>query len=335
MMSLPEIWFLILCFEIALYVVLDGADLGIGLLSLLPQEERRRSFLMHTVGPIWDANETWLVIAGGTLFGAFPLAYSIILNALYIPVFIIIFGLITRAVSFEFRTVSTHKRFWEFAFGTGSLLAVIGQGFAAGGLLTGIHIANNQFSGGPFDWLSPITILLTIGILMSYIVVGYMYLIKKTDYTLEGETFRHVVMAAGVTLAAFIGATVLLPSSGDYIFFHRWTIEPTRSILFGISALIVLSGAVLAYGTWRKEFHRQLHSVCMVIFALGFIGLLIGVYPYMIPPELTIFDLAASPGTLSFMLWGIGPLLPIVLAYNFFLYHTFRGSSAEDRSEGY
>lgn len=334
MMSLPEIWFLILCFEIALYVVLDGADLGIGLLSLLPQEERRRSFLMHTVGPIWDANETWLVIAGGTLFGAFPLAYSVILNALYIPVFTVIFGLIIRAVSFEFRTVSVHKRFWELSFGIGSFLAVIGQGFAAGGLLSGIHITNHQFSGGSFDWLSPITIMLTIGILMSYIVVGYLYLIKKTDYALEGETFRHVVMAAGVTLAAFIGATILLPS-GDYVFFQRWAVEPTRSILFGITILIGIFSALLAYGTWKKEWHRQLHTMCMAVFGLGFIGLLIGVYPYMIPPELTIFDAAASHNTLQFMLWGIGPLLPIVLAYNFFLYHTFRGFSAEDRSEGY
>ena len=334
MISLPAIWFLILCFEIGLYVILDGADLGIGVLTLFPQDENKRSLLMHTVGPIWDANETWLVIAGGTLFGAFPLAYGVILNALYIPVFIIIFGLIMRAVAFEFRTVNAQKRPWELAFGLSSLLAVVGQGFAAGGLLSGIKIAGGQFAGGPFDWLSPITLMLTVGIVMSYIVVGYLYLVKKTDYALEGERFRHVVIAAGFTLIAFIGTAILLPSQ-HYIFFERWTVEPTRSILFGITALIALSGAVLAYGVWREEFHRQLHTVCMVIFALGFTGLLIGVYPYMIPPDVTIFDAAASDTTLKFMLWGIGPLLPIVLAYNFLLYRIFRGSPAEDRSEEY
>jgi len=334
MISLPVIWFVIVCFEIGLYVILDGADFGIGVLTLFPQEEKNRSLLIQTVGPIWDANETWLVIAGGTLFGAFPLAYSVILNALYIPVFIIIFGIIMRAVSFEFRIVSVHKQSWEFVFGASSLLTVLGQGFAAGGLLTGIKIVNNQFAGGPFDWFSPLTLMLTVGIVMSYIVVGYLYLVKKTNYALEGERFRHVVMAAGLTLAAFVGTTVLLPSE-HYVFFERWTVEPSRSILFGISVLIGIAGMSLVYGVWSKKFYRHLHTICMIIFALGFVGLLIGIYPYMIPPNVTIFDAASSPATLKFMLWGIGPLLPIVLAYNFYLYRVFSGSTAEDRSEGY
>jgi cytochrome d ubiquinol oxidase subunit II len=333
-LDLPTIWFLVICLEAGLYVILDGADLGIGVLTLVPQKEDQRSLLMHTVGPIWDANETWLVIAGGTLFGAFPMAYGLILNALYIPVFVIIFGLIIRAVAYEFRTISTHKVLWEYAFGAGSLLAVFGQGFAVGGLLSGITVVNGKFAGGSFDWLSPITLLLTVGITMSYVVVGYLYLIKKTDFALEGERFRHVVMAAGLTLVGFIGAAVLLPSQ-HYIFFERWTSEPARTILFVITALIASSSVILTYGILREKFHHELHTVCMIIFALGFVGLLIGVYPYLIPPSITIYDAAASPATLRFMLWGIGPLLPIVLAYNFYLYRIFRLDTGQDRSDEY
>jgi cytochrome d ubiquinol oxidase subunit II len=333
-LDLPSVWFLILAFEVGLYVILDGADLGIGLLSLLPQKTDGRTLLIHTIGPIWDANETWLVIAGGTLFGAFPLAYSVILNALYIPVFIIIFGLIARAVSFEFRAISARKRGWEFAFGVGSLLAVAGQGLAAGGLLSGIRVVNQQFAGGPFDWCTPITGMVTVGIVMSYVVIGYLYLVKKNDYALEGERFRHVVLAAILTLVAFIGAAILLPSS-HYLFFQAWTVEPTRTILWCVSAVIASSSLILLYGILTEKFHRELHTICMVILGLGFIGLLVGIFPYIIPPDITIYDAAASPATLRFMLWGIAPLLPIVLSYNLFMYHVFRGSSAEDRSDEY
>jgi cytochrome d ubiquinol oxidase subunit II len=334
MISLPEIWFLIVCLEIGLYVILDGADLGIGLLSLLPQEEKSRSLLIHTVGPIWDANETWLVIAGGTLFGAFPVAYAIILNALYIPVFIIIFGIIVRAVSFEFRAMSANKHFWGLCFGFGSLLAVVGQGFAAGGLLSGIAIAHGHFTGGPFDWLTPITFFITAGIVMSYVVVGYAYLIKKTDYEFQKESFFRVIIASGLTFLAFVAATILLPQQ-HYVFLTRWSTEPTRSFLFFVSGVIVIIGMFLLYGTVWHKFHRELHNMCMAIFILAFIGLLIGIYPYMIPPSLTIFDAAASETTLRFMLWGIGPLLPIVLGYNFYMYRVFRNDAADDRSEEY
>lgn len=331
---LPMIWFFIVCLEIALYIVLDGADLGIGVLSLLPQEEKSRSLLVHTIGPIWDANETWLVIAGGTLFGAFPMAYAIILNALYIPVFMVIFGLIMRAVSFNFRTMSVNKYFWGLCSGLGSLLAILGQGFAAGGLLSGIQIVNGQFAGGSFDWFSPLTIFITVGILMSYVVVGYAYLIKKTEHEFERESFSRVVAAACLTFVAFVAATILLPFE-HYTFFMRWTTEPSRAILFFISALIVATGLVLLYGAIWHTFRRQLYSLCVAIFILAFLGLLVGIYPYLIPPSLTIFETAASPATLTFMLWGIGPLLPIVLAYNFYMYRVFRDKVTEEQNEDY
>ncbi len=332
MIDLPSIWFFIICLEIGLYVVLDGADLGIGLLSLFPQKEDERSVLIHTVGPIWDANETWLVIAGGTLFGAFPLAYAIVLNALYIPIYIMIFGFILRAAAFEFRVVSKHKRFWSALFGLGSLLAIVGQGAAAGGLLSGIAITNGHFGGGAFDWATPITLFTTIGIAMSYAVVGYAYLIKKTAHELHAESFVNILGASLITIASFIVLTLLLPAQ-HYIFLQRWTVEPTRSFLIAVVGLIALFGAILIWGAIRRSLHHELHGLTLAIFVLAFLGLIVGVYPYMIPPILTAQDLAASSSTLTFMLWGLGPLLPIVFAYNVYMYHVFRGTTADDRSE--
>ena len=320
---LPVIWFLILCLEIGLYIMLDGADLGLGMLSLLPQPQEKRSLIMQTLGPIWDANETWLVIAGGTLFGAFPLVYSVVLNALYLPVMLILFGLIVRAVSFEFREYTNDTRFWEVVFGLGSLLAVLGQGFAAGGLLSGIHITNGQFSGGTFDWVTPLTFFMTLGVVTSYAVVGYAYLIKKADYELKNQSFFRIVIAAGLSFAGFFAATLLLPQLQNLLL-ERWTTAPTNYLLFIAVGLIALVAAFLIYDILKKRRAEHLHTLCMCIFVLSFVGMMIGIYPYIVPPSVTIFDAAASPATLQFMLWGIGPLLPIVLAYNWYLYRVFR-----------
>lgn len=331
---LPTIWFGIIAFEIALYVLLDGADLGIGMLTLFPQKESARALMMKTVGPIWDANETWLVIAGGTLFGAFPAAYAIILNALYIPIMIILFGLILRAVAFEFHEYSENKHFWATIFGWGSLLAVVGQGCAAGGLLSGIAIQGGQFAGGAFDWITPITFFMAVGIIFSYVVVGYAYLIKKTRYELPHESFLHIIEAGGATLVAFLAATFFLPSK-QYIFFERWTFEPTRTILFAIAGLIIIAGILLALRTFHHVHPKGLHGLSLSIFVLGFIGLLVGIYPYLAPPSLTIFDAAASSTTLRFMLWGIGPLIPIICAYNWYIYRVFKGDLSSERGESY
>ena len=267
MMSLPDIWFGIVCLEIALYVLLDGADLGLGMLSLFSRREDKRSLMMQTVGPIWDANETWLVVAGGTLFGAFPLAYAVALNALYVPVMLVLFGLIVRAVSFEFHEFSKLKGVWGALFGAGSLLAVVGQGAALGGVLGGIRVAGGHFAGGLFDWVTPLTFFITFGVAFGYVAMGYAYLLKKTS-------LRH---------------------------------------------------------DWRAH----LHTALLVVFVVVTCAVVLGIYPYLIPSTLTITEAAASPKTLTFMLWGIGPLLPIVLAYNYYLYRMFRRDLRDDRREGY
>lgn len=332
--ALPYIWFLIIGFEIALYLVLDGADLGIGILTLFPQPEDRRSLMMHVVGPIWDANETWLVIAGGTLFGAFPLAYGVILNALYIPIMMMVFGLIIRAAAFEFRAYAAHARFWSRTFGLASVLAVLGQAFVVSGLLDGITVQHGQFSGGPFDWFSPLSLLTTLAIFFGYILVGYAYLIKKTAYELRHEHFEKMLSAAIVMFAAALGAALVLPHE-HYVFFLRWSQEPTRSVLIVLTALIAVTAAFLVYGTFHKKHWRYLHPACLVIFLLALAGLVVGIFPYIVPPSITIAEAASSTNTLLFMLYGIGPLIPIVLAYNVFLYHVFRGGRDTDPETEY
>lgn len=334
MIDLPTIWLGIVCVEIGLYIMLDGMDLGIGILTLIPQELKKRSLMFHAIGPIWNANETWLVIASGTLFGAFPLAYSIILNALYIPITIMLFGLILRAVSFEFHEHAL-KRFWTTMFGIGSVLVVVGQGFVAGGILGGITVYNNQFAGGIFDWFSPLSICMALGILMSYVVVGYAYLIKKANYELSERSLARVVVASLVSFVGFFASTLLLPKLFD-LFYIKWTTLPTSPLLFLLASIIALLSLALLYGALKKRFLNKLHALCLGIFACAGLGMILAAFPYIIPPSITIYDAASSPATQQFMLWGLGPLLPIVMAYNFYMYRVFRGSIVEEHSqEGY
>ena len=331
---LATLWFLAIGLMVVLYILLDGGDLGIGILSLLPQKEGERDVMMHIMGPIWDANETWLVVAGGMLFGAFPLAYAIALPALYIPVMCMLFGLILRAASFEFHAFATKKRIWSFMFGFGSLLAAVGQGAAIGGLLSGINIVDGQFGGGAFDFLTPLTLLVTVGIIMSYVFVGYAYLIKKTGSETSPGTYLKILITGAVTGVALLGATLLLPSK-SYLFFTRWTMYPTNYLLFGITGLMGVFSLWLIILVFRKHCGPMLHNLCLVIFVLAMLGILVGVFPYIIPPSLTIYDAASSRQTLEFMFVGLGPLIPIILAYNYYLHKIFRGSDHQSRSEAY
>lgn len=332
---LPIIWFVIICIELALYAILDGANLGVGMLSLLPQPEKKRSLIIHTLGPIWNANETWLLVAAGTLFGAFPPVYSIVLNALYIPGMIIVVGLILRAVSFEFYdVVDASKTLWGRSFGIGSLLTVLGQGMLFGGLLSGIPLVAGRFAGGPFTWATPLTLLITVGFFFAYAVVGYAYLIKRTDYELVNETFPRIAFAAAVTLIALLSATFVLPNT-NYVFFERWGTAPASSILITIALLIAVSIITLAYTTIKRKNPALIYYLSLAIFALGYLGMLVGTYPYMIPPNMTIFEAASPANTLRFMLYGIGPLLPVVFAYNWYLSHVFRKESKKGNVEGY
>ncbi|VXD11259.1 ubiquinol oxidase subunit II, cyanide insensitive [Planktothrix serta PCC 8927] len=325
---LDQVWFVILALFLLLYVMLDGFDLGVGILSLTSSDEQRRSILMTSLGNVWDANETWLVLMGGALFGAFPLAYATILNALYIPIFGMIFGLIFRAVAFEFREHAENKLLWNFAFGAGSFLAALSQGFALGGVLQGIAVDElGHFTGGMWDWLDWRSLLVAITLIQGYVLIGSTYLIMKTEGELQIIHYRTAKLAALTTLVGAILITITTPFVSENIrtkLFH----EPEIYVFAVIPILgLLFVGLLLKSLKQREETTPFIWTI--LIFLITFIGLGLIVFPYIIPPSITIYQAAASPSALVFMITFIGFLIPIMLFYNIYNYVVFRGKVIE------
>ena len=324
---LAQVWFVILALFLFLYVMLDGFDLGVGILSLTSSNEERRDILMTSLGNIWDANETWLVLMGGALFGAFPLAYGTILNALYIPIFGMIFGLIFRAVAFEFREHSTNKTFWNVAFGVGSFMAALFQGFALGSILEGITVdKSGHFIGGMWDWLDWRSLLVALTLIQGYVLIGSTYLILKTEGELQTSHYRTAKLAAWTTLLGAILITIATPV----------VYENARAKLFHqpevyLFSLIPVLG-VLLIGLLIRSLNRKAETTPLVwtvlLFLLTFVGLGLVVFPYIIPSSITIYQAAAAPSALVFMIIFIGFLIPIMLFYNIYNYIVFRGKVA-------
>ena len=321
---LPQVWFAVLALFLFLYVMLDGFDLGVGILSITASTEERRGILMTSLGNVWDANETWLVLMGGALFGAFPLAYGTILQALYIPVMVMIFGLIFRAVAFEFREHANTKLFWNVAFGGGSFLAALGQGFALGAILQGIDVDSaGHFIGGTWDWLSLRSVLVALTLIQGYVLIGSTYLILKT----EGELQRtHNLTARISAITTFIGAVYLTITTPIFS-------ESARAKLFDapliyVFALIPVLGVLLIVLLLKSLYAKEETKPfvwTLLLFLLSFIGLGLVVFPYIIPTQITIYQAAASPSSLVFMIIFIGFLIPIMLAYNIYNYVVFKG----------
>jgi cytochrome bd ubiquinol oxidase subunit II len=324
---LPQVWFFILGLFLFLYVLLDGFDLGVGILSLTASNESRRSILMTSLGNVWDANETWLVLMGGSLFGAFPLAYATILNALYLPVVVMVLGLILRAVSFEFRENADRKFIWNLAFGVGSFLAALGQGFALGSVFEGILVDEaGHFNGGIWDWLTWRSTLVALTLIQGYVTIGSTYLILKTTGELQKTHYKTATIATWTTLIGAIFITVVTPIFS----------EQTRSQLFS-APLVYVFGAIPIVGILLVVMLLRSLKRCeenaplvwtFLIFALSFVGLGFVVFPNIIPPSVTIYEAAASPSSLVFMLTFVGFLIPIVLFYNIYNYVVFRGKIA-------
>ncbi|WP_244348811.1 cytochrome d ubiquinol oxidase subunit II [Thermostichus vulcanus] len=311
---MPQVWFVILALFLLLYVILDGFDLGVGILSLTASSEERRSILMTSLGNVWDANETWLVVMGGALFGAFPLAYATILTALYIPIFIMIFGFIFRAVAFEFREHSNRKLLWNTAFGVGSFLAALGQGFALGSIFKGIQVdAAGHFTGTQWDWLSWQTLLVALTLIQGYVLIGSTYLILKTEGSLQQTHYRTATLAAWTTLIGAGLVTVLTPVLYNQA--RERLLERPLVYIFALIPLlaILLIGLLLRSLRQKKEVEPFVWTV--LLFVLSFMGLGLLIFPYIIPPSITIYQAAADPSALVFMLVFIGFLIPIMLFY--------------------
>jgi cytochrome bd ubiquinol oxidase subunit II len=329
---LPVIWAAVIGTAVALYVILDGFDLGIGILFPFARSERERDQMINSIAPFWDGNETWLVLGGAGLLVAFPRAYAVIMPALYLPVIVMLLALVFRGVAFEFRHVAdTSKRYWNFAFAAGSMLAAFCQGLILGGLIQGIRVENGVFAGGAFDWATPFAFACALGVTTGYALLGATWLVMKTDGAVatRARTQAKALLAA---VLAFMGLVSLWTPLAFPRIAERWFSTPNIFFLWPVP---VVTGLV-ALLAWRwLEAGREIPPflATIALFMLGYLGLAISTFPYLVPPSLTVWQTAAAPASQVFMLIGTVALLPIILGYVVFVYWLFRGKVRE--GEGY
>jgi cytochrome d ubiquinol oxidase subunit II len=330
-LDLAAAWALIIAFAVFMYVVMDGFDLGIGILfpAFAPGEERDQ--VMNAIAPVWDGNETWLVLGGGGLFAAFPLAYAIILPATYPLIIAMLLGLVFRGVALEYRWRDPrHRAFWDFAFTSGSVTAAMAQGMVLGALLQGITVHGRGYGGGWLEWLSPYSLLTGVGVVAGYALLGATFLAMKVEGQAEDHAYRLAGRAAWATLALMIAVSLATPFlAGEY--WRRWFEMP--NILF--AANVPLITAILFFGLARSLRKRRLYQpflLSLAIFLIGMIGLGISMWPYVVPRSITIWQAAAPERSQVFMLVGVVIVMPIILAYTAWSYWVFRGKVG---SEGY
>ena len=330
-MDLTIVWGFIITFGIAVYVVMDGFDLGIGILFpiLAVGPERNRS--LNTIAPVWDGNETWLVLGGGGLLAAFPLAYSIILPALYVPLVAMLVGLIFRGVAFEFRwRDARHRRWWDLAFTTGSFAATFMQGVTLGALVQGITVTGRSFAGNQWEWLSPFSLLTGASLVVGYALLGSCWLIWKTDGELQTKA-RHIARIAAPALFVAIGAVSLVTPFVQRQYFDRWFESPGLFIAIPMP-LLLLGVAIALHASIRNGQDWVPFGLALLVFLLTMTGLGISIWPDAVPARMSIWDAAAPHSSQLFLLAGAAILIPIILTYTAFSYWVFRGKVSE---EGY
>jgi len=325
---LPVIWAAVIGFAVALYVILDGFDLGIGVLFPFAANERERDQMMNSIAPFWDGNETWLVLGGAGLLVAFPAAYAVIMPALYLPVIVMLLALVFRGVAFEFRAIAvTSKKYWNVAFPAGSTVAALCQGIILGGLIQGIKVENGAFAGSAFDWATPFALLCALGVLAGYGLLGATWLVMKTEGPVA-ERGRAQAKVLLIAVIAFMAAVSLWTPLAFPRIATRWFSLPNFYFLWPVP----LVTALVALAVWRGLEHRRDAApfVCTIgLFLLGYLGLVISVYPYLVPPTLTVWQTAAVPASQIFMLIGTLLLVPVILGYVVFVYWIFRGKVRE------
>jgi cytochrome bd ubiquinol oxidase subunit II len=329
---LPVIWAALLGAAVALYVILDGFDLGTGILFPFAQSERERDQMMDSIAPFWDGNETWLVLGGGGLWVAFPPAYAVIMPALYLPVFVMLLALVFRGVAFEFRAVAiTSKKYWNFAFAGGSTLAAVCQGLILGGLIQGIKVEDGVFAGGPFDWATPFALLCGLGVTTGYALLGATWLVMKTEGAVA-ERARGQAKVVLLAVLAFMGVVSIWTPLAFERIAERWFSLPNIYMLWPVPLLTAFA-ALMAWRWLDQGREVPPFLAAIALFLLGYLGLVISTFPYLVPPVLTIWQAAAAPASQIFMLTGTLALFPIILGYIVFVYWVFRGKVRE--GEGY
>jgi len=331
-LDLPLIWAGIIAIAVLAYVMLDGFDLGIGILFPMIRGEQNRDIAMNSVAPVWDGNETWLVLGGGGLFAVFPLAYATILPALYAPLIAMLIGLIFRGVSFEFRWRTKHGKYlWDWGFAWGSILAAFCQGVALGALVQGIEVVDRAYAGGWWDWLTPFSILTGLALVVGYVLLGAAWLFMKTEGELRAFA-KELVWSSGISTLVLIGlVSVATPFlHPDYL--HRWFEWPNAVFSMVVPVLILIAVWALYRGLNNGR-DAQPFLAAQSLFILCYAGIGISFYPYMVPHSVTIWEAAAPDTSLHFLLVGAAVLVPIILIYTAHAYWVFRGKV--DPTQGY
>lgn len=325
--QLPLVWAALIGVAVAFYVILDGFDLGIGMLFPFAKDDAERDRMLAAIAPFWDGNETWLVLGGGGLLVAFPRAYSIIMPAFYLPLIVMLLALVLRGVTFEFRAIAQRKPLWNAAFAAGSTLAGFCQGIVLGGLVQGVSVANGAYAGGPLDWATPFGVLCGLGVVAGYALLGASWLMLKTDGDMAARAAAKARLLLIAVLAFMAAVSLFTPLTIPRIA-QRWFTLPNLFYFAPVPVLTLL--VALAEWRWiaaRRELAPFLATVAL--FLLGYVGLVISTFPYIVPPELTIRAAAAAPSSQMFMLIGTLVLLPFVLGYTALTYWLFRGKVRE------
>ena len=322
--DLALVWAFIIAFAVFAYVVMDGFDLGLGLLFPFFRDHRDRDIIMNSVAPVWDGNETWLVLGGGGLMAAFPLAYAVLMPALYTPIIAMLLGLIFRGVAFEFRWKARREgNFWDIAFAVGSLLAALAQGIALGAILQGVQVEGRAYAGGWWDWLTPFSVLTGAALVVGYALLGATWLIMKTTGDLRERAYALSWRLLFATLAGLVAVSIATPFLHiDY--WRRWFSWPSILYVAPVPILVALVTLLLLRSLERRQDYRPFF-LTLVLFVLTYAGLGVSMYPFVVPQSITIWQ-AASPQTSQlFMLVGVVILIPMILAYTALAYWIFRG----------
>tara|TARA_R100001369_G_scaffold4872_3_gene13729 strand:+ start:215 stop:1219 length:1005 start_codon:yes stop_codon:yes gene_type:complete len=322
--DLAFIWAGIIAFAVLTYVVLDGFDLGVGILFPFAHTKKDRDTMMNSVAPIWDGNETWLVLGGGGLFAVFPLAYAVVMSALYMPIILMLLALVFRGVAFEYRwRTERWKKVWDIAFFGGSTMAALCQGIALGALVQGIAVTDRHYSGGWWDWLTPFSMLTGIAVVIGYALLGATWIMMKTDGAVH-HRMRDLAKPLAIAMLVFIALVSVWTPFQNPIYFERWFTMPGMLITLPVPLFMAFAVYKLFHGIANgRDVAPFLAS--MALFVISFIGIGISFYPMMVPPSLTIWDVAAPDSSLKFALVGTVVLVPLILGYTAYAYWVFRG----------
>ncbi len=324
MLDLPLIWAGLLSLAVFIYVALDGFDLGVGLLFPFLADDKERDTAMNTVAPVWDGNETWLILGGGGLFAAFPLAYAVVMPALYAPFIVMLLALVFRGVAFEYRwRDSAHTGIWDASFVFGSFIATFAQGIVLGAFVQGIDVQGRAYAGGWWDWLTPFTMMTGVALCFGYSLLGAGWLILKTEGDLRFRAYRLATFAAIATFFFVCVVSLWTPLLSPEIY-DRWFSMPNLYFVAPVPLLTAIVAALIAWGI-AKRADSLVYPATVALLGLCFVGLGVGLTPYIVPRAITIHEAAAPDSSLLFMLVGALVLLPLILAYTAYSYWIFRG----------